>query len=863
MSDNSNSPTANDWEVKLQRKILLVDDSETDRSVYKRYLNSESKYQYNFIEAETGEAGFELYEQSRPDLILLDYLLPDIDGIEWLKQLKQQSDYLCPTIVLTGQGDETIAVQFIKMGAADYFVKAHITSEKLKLSVSREISLQDLQIEKQAFVNTVRSQTKELNEVNQLLRHQIAQCEISRESTRSSEEKLRLALDYAPLPIVIHAEGGEILQLSRTWTEITGFTIKDVPTIAHWIQKAYKAEDRETIRQIIESLYQLDRRQEEGEFEIVTKDGATRIWDFSSAPLGKLSDGRSLVISIAKDITKSKEAEAALQLRENLFRNTFELAAVGIAHVAPNGKWLRVNQKLCEIVGYTKQELLSTSFHDITHPDDLDKDLRYVRQVLAGTIQTYSLEKRYIHKNGDNIWINLTVSLVRDIDSEPEYFISVIEDISDRKQLESLLQKSLRRLSNLHSLDKAILAAAKSHEIARTVIKDIHNLIDCQRTSIVTFNREENTSTILATQGLGDTTLHTGLQVPLPAWQTIIEQLQDRDRSTNYITACLSQLPLLDRLTHEIQLNCFIAFPLRSQNNLLGLLKVWLDNPRSITTEELTMLEEISNRVAIALDRARLHKQTENYALQLEEKVAQRTAQIAEINQELKAFSYSISHDLKAPLRAIQGFALALQEDYAEDLDDLGREYTSRLIYGAQQMTQLIEDLLTYSRLSRREIHLKPIDLAIVVKMVIQQLKPEIDRTKAEVIIVEPLSTMIGNQLILVQIISNLLSNAIKFVPADVHPQIRIRTEVKPQDSNNLVASNVRLWIEDNGIGIKPQHQNRIFGVFERLHGNEIYPGTGIGLAIVKKGIERLGGKLGVESKPSKGSRFWIEGREE
>lgn len=840
-----------------------MDDSETDRLVYKRYLQNEPKYQYIFVEAETGEEAFELYRQHQPDLILLDYLLPDLDGLEWFDRLQKQYSNFCPTIVLTGQGDETIAVQFIKMGAADYFVKNRVTSEKLKLSVNREISLQDLQIEKQTFVDTVRSQTKELNEVNQLLQQQIIQCEISRESTRASEEKLRLALAYAPLPIVIHAEGGEILQLSQTWTELTGYTIEDIPTIADWIQKAYEIEDRQNTRLIIDRLYEIDERIEEGEFKILTRDGVTRIWDFSSAPLGKLRDGRRLVISIAKDVTKSRQAEIALQLSENLFRNTFEQAAVGIAHVAPDGKWLRVNQKLCEIVGYTKQELLSTYFQDITHPDDLDKDLRYVRQILAGTIQTYSLEKRYFHKNGDKIWINLTVSLVKNINREPEYFIFVIENVSDRKQLESLLQKSLRRLSNLHRIDKAILAAVKPRQISQTVIKDIQSLVSCQRASIVTFNREEKTSSILATKGIGENTLNTGLQLPLVAWQKIIEQLQDSDRSTNYITVYLSQLPFLNRLMyHETQLDCFVAFPLRSQNNLLGILKIWLDNPQAITTEELTMIEEISDQVAIALDHARLHKQTQNYALQLEAKVAQRTAQIAEINQELKAFTYSISHDLKAPLRAIQGFALALEEDYANNLDDLGREYTSRLISGAQQMTQLIEDLLTYSRLSRREIHLKPIDLERAIEIVLEQLKSEIVRTQAKITIIKPLSTMVGNQVILVQIISNLLSNAIKFVPPSIQPQIKIWTEIKPQGERDLSDNKVRLWIEDNGIGIKPQHQKRIFGVFERLHGNEAYPGTGIGLAIAKKGIERLGGSLGLESEANRGSRFWIEGRE-
>ena len=245
----------------------------------------------------------------------------------------------------------------------------------------------------------------------------------------------------------------------------------------------------------------------------------------------------------------------------------------------------------------------------------------------------------------------------------------------------------------------------------------------------------------------------------------------------------------------------------------------------------------------------------------MESKVAQRTAQIEEINQELKAFTYSISHDLKAPLRAIQGFALALQEDYGDCLEDLGQEYTSRLISCTQQMTQLIEDLLAYSRLSRQEIQLKPVACSTVVSKVIEQLEPEIIRTQAKITVAEPLLTMIGNQVILIQIISNLLSNAIKFIPPGIQPQIHIRTEVRTEDTLDSPATKIRLWIEDNGIGIKPQHQKRIFGVFERLHGNEAYPGTGIGLAIVKKGMERLGGRFGVESESNQGSRFWIEGQ--
>ena len=177
-------------------------------------------------------------------------------------------------------------------------------------------------------------------------------------------------------------------------------------------------------------------------------------------------------------------------------------------------------------------------------------------------------------------------------------------------------------------------------------------------------------------------------------------------------------------------------------------------------------------------------------------------------------------------------------------------------------MERLIQDLLTYSRLSQSEIQIQKINLAPIIAKVLEQLEPEIAKTQTQITIDEPLLSMMGNKTVLYQVISNLLTNAVKFLSPDTIPHIHIWTEIRG-DRSNLENSRVRLWVEDNGIGIKPQHQERIFQVFERLHGNEAYSGTGIGLAIVKKGMERLGGRFGLESQPNQGSRFWIEGRRE
>jgi signal transduction histidine kinase len=237
--------------------------------------------------------------------------------------------------------------------------------------------------------------------------------------------------------------------------------------------------------------------------------------------------------------------------------------------------------------------------------------------------------------------------------------------------------------------------------------------------------------------------------------------------------------------------------------------------------------------------------------LQLEEKVRERTTELRERNEELEAFAYSISHDLRAPLRAMHGFSQALLEDYGERLDETGRKYAERVVVGAKGMDQLIQDLLAYSRVSREDLRLGYVDLARVTRQAAVQLQDEIAARGARLLVDEPLPAVVGHEGTLAQVVANLLGNAVKFVPPGTAPELRVRAERRD--------GRVRLWFEDNGIGIAPEHHERIFRVFERLHGVEQYPGTGIGLAIVRKGMERMGGRAGVESKPGAGSRFWIE----
>jgi PAS domain S-box-containing protein len=234
----------------------------------------------------------------------------------------------------------------------------------------------------------------------------------------------------------------------------------------------------------------------------------------------------------------------------------------------------------------------------------------------------------------------------------------------------------------------------------------------------------------------------------------------------------------------------------------------------------------------------------------LEQRVEERTASLREAIGHLEEFSYSVSHDLRAPVRAMQAYARALLEDYAERLGGEGTMFLQRIVESGARMDRLIRDVLTYSRLTRADIHLHRVDLDQFLPDIARNY-PELEKPRAEIIVKHPLAVVIGHEPSLSQTISNLLTNAVKFVAPGTFPVVLVRTE--------RIGDCIRLWVEDNGIGIKPEHQKRLFGLFERLHPNSSYEGTGIGLAIVRKAVDRMQGRVGVESDGVHGSKFWLE----
>lgn len=244
----------------------------------------------------------------------------------------------------------------------------------------------------------------------------------------------------------------------------------------------------------------------------------------------------------------------------------------------------------------------------------------------------------------------------------------------------------------------------------------------------------------------------------------------------------------------------------------------------------------------------------------------QRLKSLIEVNRELETFSYSISHDLRAPLRSMSGFAQALMDAEEGKLGAEGLDYARRIASSAKRMDALLQDLLEYSRVARVSIPPESVDLDVVVAEIISLRERDVREKQACIEVKSSLGVVRAHLPTVQQILANLIDNALKFVEPGKAPHLHIWTEepktgpaTGANGDNSSGRPFRRIWIEDNGIGIAREYHKKIFGLFERLHPSGLFPGTGLGLAIVRKAAQRMGGRVGLESEPGQGSRFWIE----
>lgn len=553
------------------------------------------------------------------------------------------------------------------------------------------------------------------------------------------------------------------------------------------------------------------------------------------------------------DTTTRKEAEAALRDSEERFRATFEQAAVGMAHVGLDGRWLSVNNRLCEILGYSREELLSLSFQDVTHPDDLNRDVAVLQRLVANEIDNYQVEKRYIRRDGSIVWIALTVSTRRDpLTNQLQYFISVVEDISERKQ--AIIQL------NLIAQASRVLATALSPEqrvqaVAELLVPDLADW--CLVNLLYGFDQLELVA--IAHQDPEQIAQMRALACQWPLSMTGEHGTPSVIQSGRSLfwPELTDELLLQDvRLGRMKPFNpkSMLIVPLQARGQTLGamsLIRVGATHP--FVEADLAFAEELGRRMGLSVDNARLYQEARDAEARfrqlsetLELRVAERTAELERSNRELDQFAYVASHDLKAPLRAIENLSTWIEEDTEGALPAAVQEHLVKLRSRVQRMERLLDDLLAYSRAGRIYHRPELLEIEHLIREVLelQSIPPNfrvtVDPTTATIYTVRiPLET----------VLRNLIGNAIKHHDR-ADGQVHIHIAEQP--------AAFQICVEDDGPGIAPQFHQRIFEMFQTLQPRDEREGSGIGLTIVKKLVEHVGGRIWLESHEGRGARFYF-----
>lgn len=328
-----------------------------------------------------------------------------------------------------------------------------------------------------------------------------------------------------------------------------------------------------------------------------------------------------------------------------------------------------------------------------------------------------------------------------------------------------------------------------------------------------------------------------------------------------------------------------VIIPLTTKNRSLGLLCFATGTRDSIHAEESDLVTTIGQYLATALDRddtnQMLNKAKEELSAHsrlLETRVQERTVRLRETISELETFSYTVAHDLRAPARGTTGYCEVLLEDFGSELSAEARTVIQQIMRLSTRMELLTRDLLEFTKVSRQDAPLSRIEIEPIIKEVLSVYDPAI---RQSVTVCSPLHNVLADRNLLQQVFSNLIENAVKFVPPNTTPKIAVFSELVPQGSPNTRSralefsatesssigeararssvNHVRVWVQDEGIGIGREVHQKIFGIFERGTTSDLYPGTGIGLAIVARAMQRMGGTCGVESELGKGSRFWLD----
>lgn len=666
----------------------------------------------------------------------------------------------------------------------------------------------------------VEERTAQLQQANEQLSAEIAERQRTEAALRHSEEQFRRVFDEAPIGMALTGTDKRFLRVNQALVEMLGYSTSELTNLT--CEAITHPEDWIRVLPYLDRIARgdIDRFQIEERF---LKQNQEILWGNLTSMVLRDESGQILYgLGMVEDITERRQAEADLRHSEEQFRRVFDEAPIGMSLADLNNRYIRVNRTFYEMLGYSESELMALTFEDITYPADLELEIPFMAQLLNGEIDSFGIEKRYLKKTQEIVWVNLTLIALRDHAGVVLYTLAMIEDITERKHAEEALRQSEARYRAIIE-DQTELICRFQPDGTLTFVNDAY----CRY-----FNKQ-------ASELMGH------------SFMPVISE-EDQEFVAQKFGSLSVEQPIV---TYEYR----VILPSGETR-----WQQWTD--RALFDDSGILLEF----QAVGRDITKL-KQAEAEIL----KALERERELSELRS---GFVSLVSHEFRTPLTAIQSSA-ELLERYNHKLSDEKKQNHHRRIQNAvQRMTQLLEDVLTIGKAEAGKLQFtpSPMDLVAFCHDLVESLQISArPQHKINFVAVADGSDAQMDEKLLAHILTNLLSNAIKYSPDGGMVQFDLICDhplggakgnrfALPLRGNRSVdgARGDRSWaifrIQDSGIGIPPEDLERLFESFGRASNVGAIPGTGLGLAIVKKCVDLHGGQITVESEVGTGTTFTV-----
>jgi PAS domain S-box-containing protein len=598
----------------------------------------------------------------------------------------------------------------------------------------------------------------------------------------------------------------------------------------------------------------------------IKKDGTAIYIEIFSNDI--IYDGKEARLVISNDISHLKELDSSLRLSNAIV----EFSEDAIIGKTPDGIITSWNESAERMYGYKKEEIINKPVSILFTPEDMSEFKDIMQKIRMGKrIEHYQTTR--IKKDGSMIDVSISISPIKDNFKRIIGASTIARDITRIKLVEAERDKLLNneitlrekieigqeRLAFLSEASK-ILSSSLDYEITLASIAGISVPFICDWCAIDLINEDKKLKRVIV--------VHSDAKKKYYA-----DQLKEVFENVNleatnvYDVVCTGKPKLFPVITSgyfenkevnteflslikTLGLSSVIIVPLKYMNKIFGAITfVMKESNRIYQEEDLKFAEEIANRASIAIENAALYNASQLINAELERRVKHRTEQLEAANNELETFSYSVSHDLKAPLRAIEGFSRVLLEEHSDQMDEEAKRLFNIIISNTAHMSRLIEDLLEFSRVTRTRMNKVKVDMTEMARNVFDELKI-LENSRNISLSIEELCPADGDPALLKQVWINLIANAIKFTRPRDRALIKIGNKVEDGD--------IIYFIQDNGVGFDMKYSQNLFGVFQRLHKYKDFEGTGVGLALVERIIKRHGGKIWADAKLDEGASFYF-----